>query len=289
MADLKTGVIQANGLNFHYLEAGEGPLALCFHGFPDHAYSFRHLLPDLAKAGFRAVAPFMRGYAPTEAPKDGRYQTGLLAKDALGLIDAMGAEKAVLIGNDWGAQAVYGATILEPERVTKMVSIAASHPATAEKTNYQYLKGIWHAFYFQLEAAEATLAHDDYVFIEDWWRDASPEWDIPKPVLDSAKETFRKPGVVKAALDYYRHSYQREFHDPALKEVQQQVETGTISVPTLAIHGTRDRPRRLEAFHAMDSYFTGRLEKVVIPGTGHFMHQERPREINPLIVQFLKE
>ena len=69
MADFKTGSVRANGLDFHFLEMGEGPLALCLHGFPDHAYSFRHLLPDLADAGFRAVAPFMRGYAPTEAPK----------------------------------------------------------------------------------------------------------------------------------------------------------------------------------------------------------------------------
>ena len=68
MADFKTGSVSANDIDFHFLEMGEGPLVLCMHGFPDHAYSFRHLLPDLSKAGFRAVAPFMRGYAPTEAP-----------------------------------------------------------------------------------------------------------------------------------------------------------------------------------------------------------------------------
>ena len=78
MPDFRTGTVRANGINFHYLEMGEGPLALCFHGFPDHAWSFRHLLPDLAQAGFRAVAPFMRGYAPTEPPADGRYQAVLL-------------------------------------------------------------------------------------------------------------------------------------------------------------------------------------------------------------------
>lgn len=73
MAEFKTGVVQANGLQFHYLEMGKGPLALCLHGFPDSPWSYRYLLPELAKAGYRAVAPFMRGYAPTEVPTDGRY------------------------------------------------------------------------------------------------------------------------------------------------------------------------------------------------------------------------
>ena len=80
MTDFNTGSVRANGINFHYLEMGEGPLAICLHGFPDHAYSFRRLLPDLAAAGFRAVAPFMRGYAPTEAPADGRYHSALVAR-----------------------------------------------------------------------------------------------------------------------------------------------------------------------------------------------------------------
>ena len=111
MPDLTSGSVQANGINFHYLEIGEGPLALCMHGFPDHAYSFRHLLPDLAKAGFRGVAPFMRGYAPTEAPRDGRYQTALLSQDVLALIAALGYEQACLIGNDWGARCQWSSGI----------------------------------------------------------------------------------------------------------------------------------------------------------------------------------
>ena len=95
MTDFTAGSVNANGINFHYLEMGHGPLALCLHGFPDHAWSFRHLLPDLAAAGFRAVAPFMRGYAPTTAPADGRYHTALLARDAVALIDALGAERGL--------------------------------------------------------------------------------------------------------------------------------------------------------------------------------------------------
>ena len=156
--------------------------------------------------------------------------------------------------------------------------------------NFQFLKGTWHAYYFQLPFAEHTVAYDDYAFIEDWWRDASPEWDIPEEALESIRETFRKPGVVEAALGYYRASYNPSLQDPSLKQDQDRISTGPITVPTLALHGTRDRPRRIDAFkcEAMDRFFTGGLEKVIIPGTGHFMHQEKPREVNPRIVEFLR-
>ena len=287
MAEIKTGQVGANGINFHYLEMGEGPLALCFHGFPDHAYSYSHLLPDLAKAGYRAVAPFMRGYAPTEAPKDGRYQMVQLSQDVLALIDALGSQQAVLIGNDWGARAVFGALALGPERVTKHVAIASAHPASGDFNNFHYLKGGWHSFYFQLPVAERTLAHNDFAFLEDWWHDAAPEWDIPREVLERVKETFRKPGVIVAALEYYRQNFTPANQDPALKELQRRVETSPVSVPTLALFGTRDRPGRMEGFQNMDRYFTGPLEKVIIEGTGHFMHQEKPEEVNPRIVEFL--
>ena len=290
MADFNTGSVRANDINFHYLEMGQGPLVLCMHGFPDNAYSFRHLLPDLAQAGFRAVAPFMRGYAPTEAPEDGRYERVLLSKDALALIDALGADRAFLVGNDWGAGAVSGAAVLEPQKVTKLVIIASGRADENLSMTFQYLKGTWHSHYFQLPTAERAVSHNDFAFIEEWWRDASPEWDIPKEVLEGVRETFRQPGVVEAALGYYRASYNPSLQDQSLKEAHDKISAGPVTVPTLAFHGTRDRPRRLDAFEseAMDRFFTGGLEKVLIPGTGHFMHQEKPDEVNPRIVEFLK-
>src|SRR5205807_3317041 len=118
MEQFKTGSVRANGIQFHYLEAGSGPLVLCLHGFPDHARSFRFQLPALAKAGFRAVAPYLRGYAPTDVPEAGPYQSAALAKDAVALIDALSPkEPAFVFGHDWGALAAYGAAILAPNRV----------------------------------------------------------------------------------------------------------------------------------------------------------------------------
>src|SRR5262245_40785184 len=106
MAEFKRGSLRANGVEFHYLEIGTGPLALCLHGFPDSPWTYRYLLPELAGAGYRAVAPFMRGYAPTEIPVDGRYQTSSLAADVVALHGALGGDAhAALIAHDWGSVA----------------------------------------------------------------------------------------------------------------------------------------------------------------------------------------
>lgn len=291
MTDFQRGTVQANDITFHYLATGNGPLVLCLHGFPDNAFTYRYLGPKLAETGFRVVAPFMRGYAPTGRPTDERYQSVLLAQDAVALIPALGETTAYVVGHDWGALATYGAAALTPERVRKIVTIAAAHPATllgALATSYDMIKGGWHAYFFQMPFAEQAVMANDYEFIEKWWRDASPEYELPRAVMDSVKETFRQPGVVTAALNYYRHTMNPANRDPALATLQEKVTTTRTPVPALALHGTKDRPGRLEAFESMDQFFAAGLEKVVLPGTGHFLHLERPTEVNAKIVEFLR-
>src|SRR6476660_2820468 len=103
-AAVRSATVRANDLEFGVLEAGSGPLALCLHGFPDSAHTWRHVLPLLAQAGYRAVAPFLRGYAPSGVPDDGRYDVGVLAVDAIEFHRALGGdEPGVIIGHDWGA------------------------------------------------------------------------------------------------------------------------------------------------------------------------------------------
>ncbi len=288
--EIDKGRIEVNGLMFHYLEAGQGPLVLCLHGFPDNAYTYSELLPALAEAGLRGVAPFMRGYAPTTPSPDGRYQSVLLAQDAIALRNALGSERAFLVGHDWGATAAYGAAALAPDCFERLVTIAAAHPAAVRGhlvTSYERHKGIWHAYFFQMPFAEQVVAANDFAFLEQWWRDASPEYD-PAAVIERVKATFRQPGVVTAALNYYRHTFHPANRDPALQDLQQRVSSAPTPVPTLALHGTRDRPGRLEAFEGMDDLFLKGLEKVVVPGTGHFLHLERPREVNRRIVEFFR-
>src|SRR6188508_461392 len=157
------GRITANDVEFAYLETGAGPLALCLHGFPDSAWTYRFLLPALAGAGFRAVAPFMRGYAPTAVPADGRYQTAALALDACRLHEVLGGdEDAVIVGHDWGAMATYTAANHEPDRWRRVVTMAV--PPSGAVANgflkYRQLKKSWYMFFFQHGLADMVVGMD---------------------------------------------------------------------------------------------------------------------------------
>ena len=203
---LTDGRVTANDVEFAYLEAGSGPLALCLHGFPDSAWTYRHLLPALADAGFRAVAPFMRGYAPTAVPADGRYQTAALGLDACALHDALGGDAdAVIVGHDWGAMATYIAANHEPERWRRVVAMAVP-PAGAVAggfMQYRQLKKSWYMFFFQHGLSDVVVGMDDLAFIDGLWADWSPGYDGTEDIAH-VKDALRDPANLAAALGYYR-------------------------------------------------------------------------------------
>lgn len=291
MAQIKTGVVQANGVRFATLEAGDGPLVLCLHGFPDHAHSFRYQLPVLAAAGFRAVAPFMRGYAPTEIPADGRYQSAVLALDVVELISALGYTSAYVFGHDWGALAAYGAAVLAPEKITKLVTAAVPHGPSvlnAFMTSYDQQRRSWYMFFFQHPLADAAVAHDDFRFLERLWQDWSPGWQYPADAMAALKTTFRTAGVLQAALGYYRATLNPANQDPALSDVQQRVAMSPITVPTLVFHGVRDGCMGVELLEGMEVLFPNGLRNVVVNGAGHFVHQEQPDAVNRALIDFLQ-
>jgi pimeloyl-ACP methyl ester carboxylesterase len=291
MMEFKQGAVAANGVRFATLEAGDGPLVLCLHGFPDHARSFRHQLPVLAAAGFRAVAPFMRGYAPTESAADGAYQSAVLAQDAVEMISALGYESAVVFGHDWGAVAAYGAAILAPEKVSKLVTSAVAHGPSvlnAFLSDYDQQRRSWYMFFFQHPFADAALAHDDFRFIDRLWQDWSPGWQYPAEEMEALKATFRAPGVAQAALAYYRCTLNPANQDVLLAEVQMQISMSPVPVPTLALHGGRDGCMSADLLVGMDAMFPKGLRTVVFPDAGHFVHQEKPDEVNREVLAFLR-
>jgi len=290
MEEFRTGTVRANGVRFSTLEAGDGPLVLCLHGFPDTARSFRHQLPALAAAGFRAVAPFMRGYAPSEVPSAGPYQTAALAQDAVALIEALGYKRAALFGHDWGAVAAYGAAVLAPERVVRLITAAVPHGtafASALLANYDQQRRSWYMFFFQTPFADAAVPLADFRFLERLWQDWSPGWAYPADEMAALKDTFRQPGVVAAALGYYRATLNPLNQDPALADVQQRISISPVSVRTLYFHGARDGCVGTELLAGMEQLFPQGLEAVIIPEAGHFLHQERPELVNPRVLEFL--
>ena len=136
--NLKTfekGEVRVGELVFPYLANGEGRLMLCLHGFPDSPYSFEHQLRFFGERGFRVVAPYMRGYAPSACP-DGPYQTAALAGDVAGLIAALGAKRAVVYGHDWGAPAAYAAAVLFPEQVERLITAAVPYGTAVNQVSF---------------------------------------------------------------------------------------------------------------------------------------------------------
>jgi pimeloyl-ACP methyl ester carboxylesterase len=288
--------IEANGLRFGCLTCGpeetvgetSRPLALCLHGFPDSAWTWRHLLPDLAEAGYRPVAPFLRGYAPTDIPADGRYQTGALVADVCALHDALGGdERAALIGHDWGALAAYGAAAFQPKYWDRVVTAAVPHPGSLAGGFFTYsqLHRSWYMFFFQHPLADGAVAMNDMEFIDHLWADWSPGYDASED-LPRVKAALNGLDRITAALGYYRATLNFELQVPELA-AEQAAASAITPQPTLYLHGADDGCMAASLAEGSLQFFGPGSELDIVPGVGHFLHVEKPAEINRRIIDFL--
>ncbi len=283
--------IHANGLEFGYLTAGDGPLALLLHGFPDSAWSWRYLLEDLASTGYRAVAPFLRGYAPTAVPDDGLYQPGAVAADAVALHEALGGgADSVLVGHDWGAVATYPAAAHAPDRWSRVVTLAVPPPSTVAEAFFSYdqLRRSWYMFFFQSPLADLAVPLDDLAFIERLWADWSPGLVDAAEDLAHVKDCLRDPANLAAALGYYRATLGSGPRSPEYDAIEAAGAT-PLTQPTLYLHGADDGCMGAELVD--DSVLTAlphpssRVE--IVADTGHFLHLEEPEAVNRLVIDFL--
>jgi pimeloyl-ACP methyl ester carboxylesterase len=282
--------VPVNGLNFSYFDAGpaDGPLALCLHGFPDTAHTWRFLLPELAANGFHAVAPFLRGYAPTEIPADGHYQIGALISDTNALHEALGGrDDAVIIGHDWGALATYGAVAHQPDRWRRAVTMAVAPTGSIGMSLFTYsqLRCSWYTFFFQSPMADLALPLDDFAFIDGLWRDWSPgyeaAWDVAR-----VKESIGDPAHIAAAIGYYRALYNPDTLEPRFAEEQAAAYLPTPK-PTLYLHGRDDGCMLLSSIGNPLEFMVEGSKVVVLDHAGHFMNVERPDEVNRHVLEFI--
>ncbi|MDA0637415.1 alpha/beta hydrolase [Nonomuraea sp. MCN248] len=270
--------VHANGVEFSYLTVGDGPLALCLHGFPDTAHTWRHLLPALAERGYRAVAPFTRGYAPTEIPADAAYEGAALAADALALHEELGGdESAVLIGHDWGAFPVYAVA----DRFRAAVTMAVPPPAAlfTGLMEYDQLKRSFYVFLFQTPLAEAAAASPG--FLDRLWRDWSPGYDAADD-LAFVRRSIGEQANLAAAIGYYRAMMgttppSGRYPDPGT----------AASTPILYLHGERDGCLAPEMVKDALPHLPAGSRAELVPGAGHFLHLERPDVVNRLVLDWL--
>jgi pimeloyl-ACP methyl ester carboxylesterase len=263
--------IEANGLHFALRSCGtEGPLALCLHGFPDSAHTWDRLLPELAAAGYRAVAPWTRGYAPTAVPADGDYSLAALAADATALHEQLGGDSdAVLIGHDWGAATSYLAAATAPDRWRRLVTLAVPPTSVAANAFFRYeqLKRSFYILLFQTPLAELVAGADDLRFLERLWQDWSPSAH-PAAEIAHMKAALRDPANLAAAIGYYRAMFTTGA--PSDQPTQ----------PTLYLHGSDDAAFGVEGVRGTEDHLPPGSAVEIIDSAGHFLHLEQPDEVN---------
>ncbi|MDZ4741202.1 MAG: alpha/beta hydrolase [Alphaproteobacteria bacterium] len=270
--------VEANAIRFAYIEEGQGPLILLFHGYPETARSWKIVQHRLATAGYRVVAPYMRGYPPTAFAHD--YSVPALGQDIVSLIDALGAKSAIVIGHDWGASAAYAAAANAPEKITKLVAIALPH-ARAFVGDPSIFLDAPHFLYYQLPWAERLVWSNDFAHIKRLYREWAPSYDPPHEVLADIKATLRTPGATQSTLDYYWTVFRT---DP---KVAQASAAKSIVVPTLVIAGAEDGPVDQAQYEKARGAFAGVYTYVELKGVGHFPQLEAPDRTADVIVSFI--
>jgi len=282
MAELQT--VHLGDVTLACAVEGEGAVVIAAHGFPDDATTFRAQVPALVRAGYRVVAPTMRGYAPSGVAESGRYDLEALGGDLLGLAERFSPGAPVrIVGHDWGALAGFAAAALAPDRVCHLAALAMPHPRVLLPAllSPAQLRRSWYTGLFQLpRVAEARLLADDLALVERLWRDWSPGYSVTPEELRAVKDGIRdRAGPVLA--------YYRALPGAMLGPLRRQVFART-RVPTLRLHGIDDGCIGVKVGRGEERCYERRFEAQQIPGAGHFLHRERPEAVNAALLSFLE-
>jgi pimeloyl-ACP methyl ester carboxylesterase len=309
--------VEANGIKMRIAEMGQGPLVIFLHGFPESWYSWRHQLPAIAKAGFHAVAPDLRGYGKTDKPANVEdYDIRHLTADVTGLIDALGEKTAVVVGHDWGSLVAWNAVLLHPDRFTGLVAMSVPYGGRANSSPLETMKktfgdNFYYILYFQEPGvAEAEFDKNPRAILSRLY--LSPDSPREPPEVTDPKRSaggwIPRMGAPKglpawltqAELDYYVNeftasgfrggiNFYRNFHRNW--EITPELADRKVTQPTTFIAGQRDgviRGQTAEQLTAtMSRVVTDFRGSTIIPDAGHWVQQEKADETNAAIVAFL--
>ena len=282
-SDFQNATLGNQTWRFH--DSGEGRPVVLAHGFPDTPHSWGGIAASLNQAGYRAILPYLRGYHPDTLVPGRPYDALHVAEDAIGLLDALGLESAVLVGHDWGATLVYGAAALAPDRIQGIVPIGIPHPRTLKPKNALQALGMLvmarHFLYFQLPWAEAGTRRNDFRYIDTLYRRWAPGWHGPErdAAVARAREAFATPEVLTGAIDWYR----------AIGAKVDRRLTAPIKCGGLMVAGGKDFGGHLGPYKKSQGLFEGGAELLVIPDAGHWPHREEESQFTDALLRFLEK
>jgi epoxide hydrolase 4 len=259
--ELREGYAEVGDQTLHYVEAGDGPLIVLLHGFPEFWFAWRRQIEPLAAAGFRVVAPDTRGYNLSSKPEGFEdYAVELLANDIRGLIEELGAESALLVGHDWGGSIAWTVAMNHPEVVERLAILNAAHPRRLQEGLHHpsQLRKSWH-------------------FFRHFLQDANPPYTDQE--IERYVEAWSQPGAASGMINYYRASVRSSQKEAAAK-------LRPISAPTLVIWGERDSylGSELAEPHADDVPNLDRVER--LPDASHWVHHDEAERVNQLLIDF---
>jgi pimeloyl-ACP methyl ester carboxylesterase len=282
-SDVKEGYADVGNAQLHYVEAGEGPLVVLLHGFPEFWYGWRLQIQPLAAAGFRVVAPDMRGYNLSSRPEGVQaYDFDHLTADIRGLIHERGAQSAMLVGHDWGGSVAWATAMKYPEVVDRMAILNAAHPRKLTEGLHHpgQLRKSWYFFFFDLPDVPEFVVHANrWHFFRNFVKDANPPYTTEE--MDRYIEAWSQPGAAAGMINYYRSSVRQ----PA-KEAEAALRP--ISAPTLVIWGERDTylGSELAEPHHDDVPNLDRVER--IGDASHWVHHDAAERVNQLLTEFFE-
>jgi pimeloyl-ACP methyl ester carboxylesterase len=271
-----------NGLRLHYVEAGDGPLVVLLHGFPDFWYTWRRQIRHLAAAGFRVIAPDLRGYNESDKPPGvANYRIDLLASDVVGLIQHAGEPRASIVGHDWGGGVAWWVAMQHSEVVEKLAILNAPHPAAffRELRRPGQLLRSWYMFFFQLPwLPERMIRLGNFVMLERTLRKDTRLGAFTDEDIERSKQALSQPGALTAAINYYRAAFRRSRKTAGSMQ--------PITAPTLLIWGQRDRYLSQRLTEGLEPHVPNL--RIAHLDASHWVHIDEPEEVNRLLVEFFE-
>ena len=269
--------IEANGLKFAVIDAGSGPGVLLLHGFPDSSYVWRHQVPALVKAGYRVVAPDLRGFGNSDKPEGVEaYAMGELLHDLRGILRALGLPKVHVVGHDWGAALAWMFAITQPQRVDRLVAISVGHPGNFAPRSMRQMQLSWYSWLFQVPGLmEELMPRDDWQFLKRW---AGRSADV-----DRIKANLSRPGALTAGLNWYRAN------DPPQRLLAPTPTFPMIAIPVMGVWGAGEFALTEESMTGSAEYVSGPWRYERVDDAGHWIQLEQPAKLNSLLVDFLQD